>query len=1264
MVQSHTPKIPNEKKYSKRDSKKISRVLEERPENKDYLNLWDVNPSFKDINNTISLIKCIFLFVLTIGFIVSLYIVTNNLRTSVVIGVVFNIVFIMAFHKEFFYLQTLFSHFYRRIVSFDPFEQYAFWFNKDDPTTLFTYNKNDLITVAMRIYSIEIIPENVHPNIDAFVKSLSVKDVRVSYSYQVIQKPIINLTDKNTLQQESVNPYTSAIGKIYFTVFFERKGLLTNNKMERIIYYIKQFSALLKSNIVANFHHFKAKLLSDDALLNAIRLLYIRVGSEEEESEDKNTIKTSHGFIYFKLSALVFILIYVGWFFSQVMLLDTLFVLLIDVLLALFIILVWWRSILFGITKRYLLKTSETDFVSPFRGVKFYTVRKFPYNLFMHIDNQLLVGMRMVNLKYIHNSPYCKFDRFIEALNNHKIYFTYTLKNEPLHYYYFEKHGLKSVHERVRNTILFHPYFKIENDTQEENWLSYRKGMWYSFLTLSVTNYKFVDSLDMNDFEQMEEILDPQINTLKGAFRSNFENYKLEDLKTNRLLSGYLFSVFKHNKFRLNGSHLSYVMLQGTTLAPLNEIEDILKKGIDTRIGAEFNTPLHLKNFITIGYTINTEVLEREVAAGFLYNQIKNLLVVNGNTLNREFTLMKIVSELLQKGKPSLIFDFYGRWTRLLSLFENSRYKEDILHFRLGSAFTTNPLVSEIPYDTHNPEYIEYMLDAFALAFRKDQRTIDMFRNTISKNPEMDLPSMQLELQTQSDWQKTPLSYSLQNLFSDLTPQDKTLFQDLQGENKILSHDFICNEKTIIVDLSIIKDLNKKMFFTFLILSKIIHFITYKKEFQPKIIVVPHIDLFFETRFLDKKMNYGKINSFLDPLVEHDFGLLFSANHIHYLHPNIHTYFNNIITFRATHKSDIAILGSLLDLQEIPGGVYSRTRNQTFQLKYLKSLTRNQVLIKRDDIYQTFPAIINWKELKKVTPWPYEHTLTFMATQGYDLRSAEKRILDGAKQTIFEKDLGQYYFYIDEIIKFMKSIKSVDKVGNFYEKKVKEELMKWLYPKLSKKISKKEHMKKARDEIYNKLLIHGYLEENHPRRASGSESLATSYKVGKPYEEALNDYFKIKEEVLIEEVIEELDEDIFTSQPRKYIIQQENLYEALKREFGDFYYNISKIYNLIEKGKYSNAIKIEQIIIKQFLVNAYRHYYNIDRAVMPSEMNPFFELLENMEGFPFTAGELKYYIDQYQQVNLDVDDPKDVAERAYESLSNFFNKVNNYLVQE
>ncbi|GAH24684.1 unnamed protein product, partial [marine sediment metagenome] len=107
-----------------------------------------------------------------------------------------------------------------------------------------------------------------------------------------------------------------------------------------------------KSNIVANLHHFKAKLLSDNALLNAVRLLYTQVDSGENKGKSKETIKSFNGFILLKLSIFVFILIYTGWFFSQVVSLGLLIVLSIDGSLALFIIFIWWRPVLFGISRR------------------------------------------------------------------------------------------------------------------------------------------------------------------------------------------------------------------------------------------------------------------------------------------------------------------------------------------------------------------------------------------------------------------------------------------------------------------------------------------------------------------------------------------------------------------------------------------------------------------------------------------------------------------------------------------------------------------------------------------------------------------------------------------------------------------------------------------------------------------------------------------------------------------------------------------------
>ncbi|NVM34501.1 MAG: hypothetical protein HWN81_02825 [Candidatus Lokiarchaeota archaeon] len=1269
MIQSDRPKDLFKRKNNK---KAYYKSQDDSEKSKNYLNIWRENPSFKDINTRRSITKAVSLLILTGLSIISVFITTENLLTSVILVAIFLVMFVCIFHDGFFCLDMVFTKMFRKIINFDPFESYVFWFNRDDREILYVHNKDDSLTFAMKIYSVKIIPENINPNVGGFIKSLSIKGIRLSYSYQVVQKPIINPFNENTDLQKMQNASTSTIGNIYFTVFGSISGILTTRKIDKLSHHINLYSRNLKSNLVTKFHHFKTKPLSDEALLNAIRVLYVGIDSQMDENRNVNLITNSIKKIFPKFIIFLFLLIYTGWIFSTIIVLDSVYVLLIVISLAFFLTFVWWRPILFELSRRSLMRNSDIDFLNPFRNVKFYTLRGLPYSIFMHIDNRLLIGMKMVSLKHIYNDARRKFDprydlrfeHFVEDLNYHKIRFTYTLKNEPLYYYTFKKYGFKKCYDNVKNDILFHPQFRIENDIDEERWLLIRKGMWFSFLTISANSYKFTNSLDITTLEKMEQELDSQIRTLKGAFKSNFDSYNVEDIGSNQLLSGYLFSVFKHNRFTIDGSHLFYLMIQGDILVPLSVPDRVLRRATDSQLPVEFNSPTHLRNFITIGHTINTEVFEKEVPFGFLYEQVKKLLIVNGTSPSRELTIIKIVSELILQGKPSLIFDFSGQWSKLFSLFEGSQYIDNISHFRLGAAFTTNPLVSDIPYDSHNTEYLEYMFDVFALAFKKDQRTIDMFRDVISKNPDMDFTSMQLQAQAQSDWQKTPLSYSLQNLFSSLSPQDRTYFQDLQTTSKILSYDFVRSEKTIIIDLSILKGKNKQLFFTFLILSKIIHYIKYKDDYTPKIIVIPNIDLFFEQRFLDFRWDYGKIDSFLDPLSYNDFGFIFSANQVSYLHPNIHTFFSNIISFRATDNKDVGILKNLFGLQAALGkGEYSDKRHNKYQVDYLKTLTKNNILVKRDDIYQAFPAVINWVELQKLRLFSYEQILTLMASKGYDLRANERRILDGARQTIFEKDLGHYYYYIEEIINFLKNISSVDRVANLYKKKVKEELKKILYPKLLQRTNKKDHMKKIHDEIFEKLLRHGYLVEDHSRKASGSESLATSYRVGEQYEEALRDYYNTRMETS-EVQLEEVKEDIFPSQSRRYIIQQENLYDALKREFGGLFYDTSKVYDLIGIGEYSNAIKIEQIIIEKFLVNVYRHYYNIDRVVMPSEMTPLFELLEKLEGFPLKADELESYINEDQQINLDKVKSKVVAERLYISISNFYNKIKNFVVQE
>ena len=164
--------------------------------------------------------------------------------------------------------------------------------------------------------------------------------------------------------------------------------------------------------------------------------------------------------------------------------------------------------------------------------------------------------------------------------------------------------------------------------------------------------------------------------------------------------------------------------------------------------------------------------------------------------------------------------------------------------------------------------------------------------------------------------------------------------------------------------------------------------------------------------------------------------MILTANQINYLHPNLLTYFNNLITFKAIDVRDIAVLSNFMNLQEFVGtGMYSRTRKNAYQISYLKTMKDNNVLIKRDDIEQSFPAIIDWKEVEQANKMSLDEIIDFMDKKGYNLSKTEKRILAQARETTFEREFGRYINYLNEIMNFLDSLKDIDDIGNLFKKK-------------------------------------------------------------------------------------------------------------------------------------------------------------------------------------------------------------------------------------
>jgi len=281
------------------------------------------------------------------------------------------------------------------------------------------------------------------------------------------------------------------------------------------------------------------------------------------------------------------------------------------------------------------------------------------------------------------------------------------------------------------------------------------------------------------------------------------------------------------------------------------------KKGTETRIAAEFNTPLYLENDFLIGNTINTEFLEEEVPFGFNFEQSNRLLITNGRAEDRELLSMKIVSELVKKNIPSIIFDYSGKWTRLIKNFKDSEYENKFLYFKLGNSFNINLIHSEIKYDKNNLHYLNYFYDVYAMSFKEQKKNVDTLREIILKNQLDTLSSVTFALEMKNKWEKGPLYDEILAFFRDFK-QQSTVFSDklCEYEGKITPETFLKDNKTVIIDLSILRDLELKTFVNFVIIAKIIHYLNNSVEFSEKVLIIPHADLFFDAYYFISFFNF------------------------------------------------------------------------------------------------------------------------------------------------------------------------------------------------------------------------------------------------------------------------------------------------------------------------------------------------------------------------------------------------------------------------
>jgi hypothetical protein len=236
-----------------------------------------------------------------------------------------------------------------------------------------------------------------------------------------------------------------------------------------------------------------------------------------------------------------------------------------------------------------------------------------------------------------------------------------------------------------------------------------------------------------------------------------------------------------------------------------------------------------------------------------------------------------------------------------------------------------------------------------------------------------------------------------------------------------------------------------------------------------------------------------------------------------------------------------------------------------------------------------------------------------------------------------------------------------------YKKKVKEELQKILHPYILKITKDKKREKDIIDSVFSILVKQQYLIENHPRRASGSESMQTSFAVGPHYQQVLKDYYESRESSAIayEPIELESDKERQAEPINNIKLNASNLKRAIIEHFAPIlYYEFFRMHKYMNKQKYELALKIAKNLLSKFLYNIYKSYYCVNYAVTSVDIKNFINLLTNVEGFPFTEKELLEFLVLCETISADKNNFEQQSKEIFKSYSNVFNKFKSYIEEE
>ena len=390
--------------------------------------IWDVIPSFNDIDSVRAVGKVGLIIGLGIIYCIGLLFLTLNIPMALGVGIFVIASFLIIFHGAQFSTAYLGDMKLKTQVHMDIFKDLTFWQLKKDPSALFFTNKTDALTTGIRIFQVTILPQNIHPTFWNFLKSLSHSKVKVPFTQQAFQVPLTpNDTTKETYHA-SARSYRTVI---YFSTHACISGVLSQHKVERLLNLLNFNTNALHIAFQSNEYHYQIKLLMGNDLLNALRTSFTQSPEVVNEPTEFKVIKELGVSFIFKLFIVLFNSILIGILLSQLFAAPLYIILLAELILGSSIVLLWWRELLSLLSTLFLTRAEEAQFVDPFYDMKFFRLKAIPDTLFLRVQ-QCLMGIKQIQASGAFYPVSIAKDKPARYQVGKDYSFSYTFAVEPL----------------------------------------------------------------------------------------------------------------------------------------------------------------------------------------------------------------------------------------------------------------------------------------------------------------------------------------------------------------------------------------------------------------------------------------------------------------------------------------------------------------------------------------------------------------------------------------------------------------------------------------------------------------------------------------------------------------------------------------------------------------------------------------------------------------------------------------------------------------